>query len=115
MQAKDTEASLRQALERSKQQVLELTQVLANTKRENLMQTQTLQGAIEETRRMLNDHLDQTARHIEETQRCPEASPLADLVAMLAEARERVVPLVERRKTLESEKSRLEQEVKDDE
>lgn len=112
---KDTEGDLRKALERCKCKCQQLTQEVASTKREGLMQTQTIQGAIEETRRMLADHLDQTARHVEETQRCPEASPLADLVAMLFEARGRAAQIVEKKMQRETEKGRMELEVRQDE
>merc|ERR1712218_437298 len=114
-QARDTEGDLKQRLDACKSRCQELTQELTCTKRDGLLQTQTLQGAIEETRRMLDDHLDQTAKHLEATQCCPESSPLADLVVMLGDARSRVAQVMEKKAQLQVEQDRLELEVKRDE
>lgn len=89
-----------------------LSQDLANARRHSLMQTQSIQGALEETKRMITDHLDQTRSHIDKTQRSPNDSSLAVLMSALSEARTRADSGLAATRGLERERGALEQDVR---
>mmetsp|Transcript_164757 Transcript_164757/g.528600 ORF Transcript_164757/g.528600 Transcript_164757/m.528600 type:complete len:440 (-) Transcript_164757:80-1399(-) len=111
LESRKSEEGLQDALLAAKLRCQQLTQEVNGTKREALMQTQTLQGALEETRRMFADHEEQKKEQLEETQRCPSASPLAVLIASLADAKKHTAEAEVARRRLEVECGALEREV----
>merc|ERR1712032_429601 len=86
MKVKAEDDELLTALNSSRKQCQSLQHDAANLKNEQMMRRNSIQGALEETQRILTDHRDQTQTHIEETQRGD--SNLAVLTAAFAAARE---------------------------
>lgn len=76
--------SLEDELAQSRRDVQRLSQLVANSKSETAFKRQNLQGALDETRGMLQDHLDRT-------QAAPPDSGLEVLVQALADAKSRAV------------------------
>jgi len=107
-QAEDDE--LRAALTSLRRQCSGLQQEASNIKSEQMMRRNSIQGALEETQRMLTDHHDQTQTHIEETQRGD--SNLAVLTAVLAAARDDGAIVASEKRRKEQDKHALEAEVK---
>lgn len=111
MDGRQSLESLRDRLTESKSRCQQLSQEVAGIKRGSWLQTQSLQGAVDETRRMISDHREQALKHLEETQKCPEASPLASLAIVLAEARTQTNHTISTRKRFEAECDALQRDV----
>lgn len=112
MAARAEEGDLADELAASRLQAQHLAQDLANARRHALMQTQSIQGALEETRRMITDHMDQTRHQAEKTLRSPNDSGLAVLMSSLSEARTRADSSVASMRTLARERDALEEDVR---
>lgn len=110
LEAQVVENELADALAASKQQCQNLLKDLANVKSNTLMRRNSFQGALDETRRMLTDHLDQTQRHVEETQQG--VSSIAILVAAFAEAKAAAAHSAAQTQRLEAEQDALEIDVR---
>eukprot|EP00929_Paragymnodinium_shiwhaense_P040408 TRINITY_DN21104_c0_g1_i2.p1 TRINITY_DN21104_c0_g1~~TRINITY_DN21104_c0_g1_i2.p1 ORF type:complete len:442 (+),score=166.64 TRINITY_DN21104_c0_g1_i2:97-1422(+) len=94
---------LESVLSSRKKELNALRQQLSEAKRDSLLQTQSIQGALGETLRMLKDNLD-------ETQMVP-AEGLAELKAALEEARGRSGSAVASTNALQQEQAQLSKEV----
>jgi len=112
LDAQAAESDLADSLAASKLQCQYLSQDLANARRHALMQTQSIQGALEETKRMLSDHLDQTRHHMDQTQHSPNDSSLAVLMSAISEAKSRADSSAAARQSLERERDALQEDVR---
>lgn len=80
--------SVREALAAARKSCQELTKEVASSKHAAMMQAQSIEGALEETQRILVDQEEDRRKLLEESQRFQIASPLADLATALAGARQ---------------------------
>ncbi|CAJ1355070.1 unnamed protein product [Effrenium voratum] len=101
-------ASLAKAVSAKQQEQLQLTQELANKKRDALLQTQSIQGRLDETR-MLKDQLSEARGTDAPNDTC--AAELLALTASLAEARGKAEEARSRRQQLEAEATELERQL----
>lgn len=92
----------------SRQRYQHLSSDLSTAKRQAMLQVQSLQGAVDETRRMKEDHLDETRRHLDTTAK---ESPLASLLAGLVEAKAKSTASREQREQLDVEADDLQRNI----
>mmetsp|Transcript_17649 Transcript_17649/g.49988 ORF Transcript_17649/g.49988 Transcript_17649/m.49988 type:complete len:436 (+) Transcript_17649:65-1372(+) len=111
IEAQAEEVKYGEELAIAKQQCRQLAQDVASAKQNSMLQTQTIQGAIEETQRMMTDHLDQTQRHADEAQRCPAGSSIAAFVGALDDTRAHTASLAAAKRRLEQERDSIDDEV----
>ncbi|CAE8622286.1 unnamed protein product [Polarella glacialis] len=104
-------AKLGEALATSKQQHQRLQQDVAGLKHRTMLETQSVQGALDETRRMMSDHLSETQRHLDETTSKVD-SPYVALLVSLSEAKETAALRQATRRRLQQEADALEAEVR---
>jgi len=112
LEAADEEERLMDELTASRIRCQDLSRDVAHARRHALMHTQAIQGALEETRRMIIDHEDQTRLHLDQTQQRPNDSSLGVLMQALHEARKRKDSGIATKLHLERERNALEDEVR---
>eukprot|EP00931_Biecheleriopsis_adriatica_P051404 TRINITY_DN29809_c0_g1_i2.p1 TRINITY_DN29809_c0_g1~~TRINITY_DN29809_c0_g1_i2.p1 ORF type:complete len:446 (-),score=152.02 TRINITY_DN29809_c0_g1_i2:193-1530(-) len=107
--AREESNKLAEALMTSTQRQQQLSQDASNAKRDAILKKQSLEGALDETRRILKDHISETQRHtvnIHDT-------PIVALVASLAEAKETAEMARVRRQRLEQEADSVQVELEE--
>ncbi|CAE7645448.1 unnamed protein product [Symbiodinium sp. CCMP2592] len=104
---------LREAVASKQAEQQRLTQELANQKRETAFQRMSIQGRLDETQRMMKDHLSETQRQLAGTRENLAASPLCSLMSSLKEARSQAEALSAKRLEMEAQAKELEKEVSD--
>lgn len=86
----------------TRQRYQQVSSDLSTAKRQATLQVQSLQGAVDETKRMKKDHLEETQRHLDITINIQE-SPLVSLHDAMVEAKAKAKESRERREQMDAE------------